>query len=149
MRPWLRFFWAWLRTRAWMEPLTRTKSLGERGERLAERFLRRLGYHIVDRHVRGRLGEIDLIAVDQRTVVFVEVKTRRSHRKGTPAEAVDAAKQRRLTRLALVWLKRHHLLRNAARFDIVAITWPDDLRRPTIEHFRNAFEPVGRWQMFC
>ena len=56
------------------------------------------------------LGEMDLIAVDQRTVVFVEVKTRKSHQAGHPAEAVGDAKQRRLTRLALGYLKRHDLL---------------------------------------
>ena len=73
-------------------------------------YLRRLGYKIVARRERGRLGELDLVAVDGRTVVFVEVKTRRSHDAGHPAEAVDPEKQRRLTRLALAYLKRHGLL---------------------------------------
>jgi putative endonuclease len=53
-----------------------------------------------------------------------------------------------LTRLALGWLKQHDLLESAARFDVVAVTWADDRRRPTVEHFPNAFEAVGRWQMF-
>jgi putative endonuclease len=124
------------------------KTLGQRGEAAAARFLRRLGYVIVARGSHIRRGEIDLIAVDGRTVVFVEVKTRISHDAGHPAEAVDREKQRRLTRLAIVYLKRHHLLDNPARFDVIAITWPAGRRRPIIEHFKNAFEPVGEGQMF-
>lgn len=79
------------------------------------------------------------MAVDGRMVVFVEVKTRRSDQQGHPSEAVDLAKQRRLTRLATAYLKRRRLLHCAARFDIVAVTWPDR-GRPRIEHFRHAFE---------
>jgi putative endonuclease len=126
----------------------RYRSLGQRGERAAERYLRRLRYKIVARRERGRLGEIDLVAVDGRTVVFVEVKTRRSHHSGHPAEAVGPQKQQRLTRLALAYLKRHELLECASRFDVLAITWPAEARRPTIEHIKNAFEAVGRGQMF-
>jgi putative endonuclease len=124
------------------------KTLGERGEAAAAQFLKRLGYIIVARGSHIRRGEVDLVAVDGRTVVFVEVKTRVSHDAGHPAEAVDREKQRRLTRLAMVYLKRHHLLDNPARFDVIAITWPEGRRRPVIEHFKNAFEPVGEGQMF-
>jgi putative endonuclease len=141
----MRWFWRWrLGALPWLRPAT----LGQRGERAAERYLRRLGYIIVARGRRDRLGEIDLVAVDGRTVVFVEVKTRRSHDAGHPAEAVDEDKQRRLTRLALAFLKRHGLLEHRARFDIVAVTWPDNARRPIIEHIQNAFEPSDRGQMF-
>ena len=126
----------------------RPRTLGQRGERAAAKFLRKKGYVIVARSDRSRLGEIDLVAVDGRTVVFVEVKTRRSAEPSHPAEAVDEAKQRRLTRLALAFLKRHELLENPARFDVVAVTWPEDERKPTIEHFPNAFEAVGPPQMF-
>ncbi len=88
------------------------KTLGQRGEAAAARYLKRLGYIIVARSSHIRRGEIDLIAVDGRTIVFVEVKTRVSHDAGHPAEAVDRDKQHRLTRLAMVYLKRHHLLEN-------------------------------------
>ena len=125
----------------------RYRSLGERGERAAERYLRRKGYKIIARRERGRLGELDLIAVDGRTVVFIEVKTRSSHSAGHPAEAVDAAKQRRLTRLAVTFLKRHGLLNYPARFDVIAVIWPAG-RRPKIEHFPNAFEAVGRGEFY-
>jgi putative endonuclease len=103
---------------------------------------------IVARSQRNALGEIDLVAVDGRTIVFVEVKTRTSGEAGHPVEAVDADKQRRLTRLALGYLKRHDLLEYRARFDIVAVIWPPDASRPVIEHYRNAFEPSGTGQMF-
>ncbi|HTU25266.1 MAG TPA: YraN family protein [Pirellulales bacterium] len=115
-------------------------SLGERGEQAAARFLRQLGYRVVDRRHRTALGEIDLVAVDGRTVVFVEVKTRRSDDAGRPHEAIDPAKQARLSRLALAYLKRHDLLDCPARFDVVAVTWLAGSKQPAIEHFLNAFE---------
>jgi putative endonuclease len=126
------------------------KSLGARGEAAAARHLRKKGYTIVARSDRSRLGEIDLVAVDKnRVIVFVEVKTRHSHGSGHPADAVDEEKQRRLTRLALSYLKRHHLLESPARFDVVAVTWPSDQRKPRIEHYEHAFEAVGNWQLFA
>ena len=133
---------------AWRREWFRPRTLGERGEAVAAKYLKRLGYKIVARGERGRLGEIDLVAVDGRTVVFVEVKTRQSQDAGHPADAVDADKQRRLTRLAMAFLKRHGLLEYPVRFDIVAVTWPADRRRPSIEHFRGAFEAQGRESMF-
>jgi putative endonuclease len=128
---------------AWWRRLRAPKPLADRGEQAAARYLKRLGYHIIARRDRSPLGEIDLVAVDGRTVVFVEVKTRDSADAGHPSEAVDTAKQRRLTRLALAYLKRHRLLECPARFDVVAVTWPAGQRRPTIEHFKDAFEATG------
>lgn len=116
------------------------RTLGQRGERAAARYLRRKRYRILARGHRFRLGELDLVALDGRTIVFVEVKTRESAEAGHPSEAVDRHKQRKLTQMALSFLKRHELLEYPARFDVVAITWPPGQRRPTIEHFPNAFE---------
>ncbi|MGD9855326.1 MAG: YraN family protein [Planctomycetaceae bacterium] len=121
--------------------------MGNRGERAAARFLRRHGFRILARQSRSRIGEIDLIALDGDTVVFVEVKTRSSHTAGHPSEAVTFSKQRQLTRAALAWLKRRRLLNQRGRFDVVAITWSDS-GPPQIEHYRNAFEPSGSGQMF-
>ena len=132
----------------WLRRLLPRKSLGQRGEAAAARHLRRQGCKIVARGSRLRPGELDLVAVEGRTVVFVEVKTRQSGDAGHPSEAVDAAKQRRLTRLAATFLKRHGLLEYPARFDVIAVTWPEGRRRPTIEHFKNAFEAVGRWEFY-
>jgi putative endonuclease len=138
----------WTALRAGLIRLRRPVRLGPRGEALAARHLKRLGYKIVARGARGQLGELDLVAVDGRTVVFVEVKTRESHDGGHPAEAVDADKQRRLTRLAVGFLKRHDLLECASRFDVVAVTWPAGRRRPLVEHIRDAFEASGSDGMF-
>jgi putative endonuclease len=100
---------------------------------------------IIVRNYRTPQGEVDLIARDGDTVVFVEVKTRR---RGEPAEAVTAEKQRRITLAALHFLKRHRLLECAGRFDVVAVVWPDADKSPVVEHIRDAFPAVGRGQMF-
>jgi putative endonuclease len=121
------------------------KLFGDRGEREAARYLRRQGLRILQRGYKTDHGEIDLIAVEGNVVVFVEVKARRH---GAPAEAVTLEKQRRLTLAALHFLKKHGLLEERCRFDVVAIIWPDDEREPQIEHIRDAFEAVGRGQMF-
>ena len=134
--------------RDWLRRRFAPKPLGQRGEAAAARYLARQGYKIAARGNRTKLGELDLVAVDGSTVVFVEVKTRQSADEVHPALAVDDAKQRRLTRLALAFLQRHDLLRLPARFDVVAVTWPDGQRRPTIEHIKNAFEATGRWQFY-
>jgi putative endonuclease len=146
----MRGLWAVLRQwyRQWCRQLTAPQPLGQQGEQAAARYLKRLGYRIVAHDDRMKSGEIDLVAVDGATIVFVEVKTRRSQEAGHPAEAVDAVKQRRLTRAAVTFLKRHGLLEQPARFDVVAITWPEGQRRPTIEHFPNAFDAVGQWEFY-
>ena len=104
--------------------------LGDAGERVAARYLRRAGMKILLRRHRTPQGEIDLICREGNTVVFVEVKTRRGTGTGLPAEAVDTAKQRQLTRLALAFLKAHRLLEHPARFDVVGIVWPDPQSPP-------------------
>ena len=134
--------------RAWRQRLFPRKSLGQLGEAAAARHLKRLGYKIVARGAREPIGELDLVAVDGRTVVFVEVKTRRSSQGGHPADAVDLDKQRRLTRLALAFLKRHELLEHPTRFDIVAAIWPEGCHKPHIEHIQHAFEASGPQGMY-
>lgn len=120
--------------------LFRHESLGKRGERAAVKFLKRHGYTILHRGYLILGGELDIVAVDGRTVVFVEVKTRATHDAGHPTEAVDPHKQKQLTQLALAYLRRYQLLDCRARFDVIAITWPIGQKRPTIEHIKNAFE---------
>jgi len=138
----------WFTERLWFVERLRPIPLGERGERAAQRFLRRLGYQIVFSSPRQRYGEVDIIAVDGETVVFVEVKTRRDATQGRPAEAVGAERQQRFTRAALAFLKSHGLLEYPSRFDVVEVIWPDEQRRPTIQHLQNAFAAVGRGQLF-
>jgi putative endonuclease len=104
---------------------------------------------IVETRSRSRYGEVDIVAVDGRTIVFVEVKTRRSQSHGRPADAVDQVRRQRLTRAALAYLKAHGLLEYAARFDVVEVIWPAGQRRPSVvRHYRNAFEAVGHGQFF-
>jgi putative endonuclease len=129
------------------KPLWR-RWFGTRSERAAQRFLRRLGYRIVRWNYRNELGEIDIIAVDGRCVVFIEVRSTEGRDAVRPAESVDHAKQRRLTHLALRFLKEHRLLDQQARFDVLAISWPVGAKEPTIVHHKNAFEAVGKFQMF-
>jgi putative endonuclease len=136
------------RVRDWFARRFPEKSLGDRGEDAAAKFLKRRGYHILARGLDLPLGELDIVAVDGRTVVFVEVKTRRSDDAGRPEDAIDSRKEQRMTQAALAYLKSNRLLEYSARFDVVAIMWPDDARTPTIEHFRNAFSPVGAGQFF-
>jgi putative endonuclease len=131
-----------------MNPIVRAlwnRLLGSRGEQEAARYLRRQGLRILRRGYRTDQGEIDLVARDGDVTVFVEVKARR---RGVPAEAVTPEKQRRLTLAGLHFLKKHNLLDHRSRFDVVAIVWPEEGRRPQIEHIRDAFEAVGRGQMF-
>src|SRR5580693_822017 len=97
--------------------------LGERGERLAARHLKRQGMRILLRRYRSEQGEIDLIARDGDTLVFVEVKARR---KGSPVETVTLEKQRRLTNVSFQFLRKYQLLEVRSRYDVVAIVWPDD-----------------------
>jgi putative endonuclease len=101
-----------------MNPIGRafwSRWLGNRGEREAARMLRRAGLRVLIRGYRTDRGEVDLIARDGDTLVFVEVKSRS---RGEPAEAVTLEKQRRLTLAALHFLKRHNLLEQPCRFDV-------------------------------
>jgi putative endonuclease len=122
--------------------------LGRRGEQAAAAYLQRLGWRIVARGPRTRFSELDLVALDGRTVVFVEVKTRAADAVESALQAVDRGKQRRLAHAALAYLKRHGLLEQSARFDVIAVQWPAAAIRPTIEHIPNAFEPPGFGQFF-
>lgn len=124
------------------------ESLGNRGELAAERYLLKLGYIILFRGYEDKFGEIDLIAVDLDTIIFVEVKTRSNDDAGDPAEAVDKTKQMHLTKTGIGFLKWHRLTEYAARFDVVAILGDPLSDSAEIKHYINAFEPTGEFQMF-
>jgi len=122
---------------AWLAALRGQGALGRRGERAAEKHLRRNGYRIVARNFRAAGAEIDLVAIDGDTLVFVEVKTRRSRAAGAPEEAVDERKQKRMRRAAEVFARRYRADEFEMRFDIVAIDASG--KRLEIELLRNAF----------
>jgi putative endonuclease len=112
--------------------------LGKEGERLAELYLQKKGYKLVERNYRCSGGEIDLIVLDRRIIVFVEVKTRTGQGFGTPFEAVEFRKQRKMIQAAQVFLAQRGLQQRDARFDVVGISWAG--REPVVEHIENAFE---------
>jgi putative endonuclease len=111
--------------------------LGRRGERAAEKYLKRNGYRIVARNFRAAGAEIDIVAMDGETLVFVEVKTRRSRDAGAPEEAVDERKQSRMRRAAEAFSVRYRVGEKELRFDIVAVDAAG--KRMGIELLRNAF----------
>jgi putative endonuclease len=112
-------------------------ALGKIGEDLACGELQRRGYAILARRHRCRGGELDIIARDGPTLVFIEVKARDSHAFGEAAEAVTWQKRQRIVRLASEYIMRHHLTHDPCRFDVVAVQFDDG--RPVIEVFQNAF----------
>lgn len=111
---------------------------GRAGEQAAERHLVRAGFVVLARNYRCPLGEIDLIALDRRTLVFVEVKARRGAAAGSPVEAVSARQRRRIVRAAQHFLARHGLGERRVRFDVVGV-WSREAP-PRCEHVRAAFE---------
>jgi putative endonuclease len=121
---------------------------GSRSERAALRFLQRLGYRIVARNYSCPLGELDIVAIDDGTLVFVEVRSTGNDDPTRPAVSVDYSKQKRLTNLAVRFLQSKRLLDRPARFDVLAVSWPASKTEPVILHYPNAFEAVGRGQMF-
>lgn len=119
--------------------MTRARqSLGKIGEDLACRELERRGYAILARRYRWRGGEIDIVARDGRTVVFVEVKAREGRAFGEAAEAVTALKRRRIAQAAVDYVRRHGRAECACRFDVVSIHL--DGGEPQIEVYQNAFD---------
>ena len=111
---------------------------GKSGEDLACRELERRGYAIVARRYRRRGGELDIIARDGGTLVFVEVKARESRDFGEAADAVTWAKRRTMARLALEYVARHRLTEAPCRFDVVSIHLEGG--DPTVEIYQNAFD---------
>jgi len=114
------------------------KLTGETGEHIGEHYLKGQGYQIVARNVRSPFGEIDLVAKHQKTLVFVEVKTRRSFDFGLPEEAVTKRKKARLGRLASWYLTRYPDSDLPVRFDVLAIQLGG--LQPDIRLIQNAFE---------
>ena len=117
--------------------LNRQQQFGKRSERLAAEFLKRTGYRIIETNYRSKMGEIDIIAKEKGTIVFVEVKARSSSRFGSPKGAVTPAKQRKISMAALDYLKQSGQAGVSARFDVVAIDTAGG--NTNIEVVKNAF----------
>jgi putative endonuclease len=125
--------------------LNSRKELGAKGENLAVKFLKRRGYKIVQRNYRCKLGEIDIIAERSKTLVFVEVRTKQTEEFGPPQYSITAAKRGQISRVALCYIREKKLVEQSCRFDVIAITFSSESRRPRIEHIENAFELSRRY----
>lgn len=115
---------------------TTTQDVGRRGESVAADYLTRNGYEIIERNWRCPRGEIDIVARDNETVVFVEVKTRRGLGYGHPFEAVTAAKAARIRVLAGRWCQQACPRPRRIRIDVIAVVMPDRAE-PRIEHLKR------------
>jgi putative endonuclease len=113
-------------------------STGKRGEELAAAYLAEAGYRIIERNYRCLFGEIDIVAEEGETLVFVEVKSRRSDAYGDPQLAVGHKKQKKISKISVHYLAERHLCHHPARFDVVAVKLLPAGHR--IELIRNAFE---------
>ena len=113
-------------------------STGAYGEELAFKKIKSLGYKKIIRNYRCRLGEVDLIARDGDTLVFLEIKTRKGKSIGYAKEAVDARKRRQISKAALTYMKSNDCYGDRARFDVVAVSLGEG--EPEIEVIKNAFE---------
>ncbi|MGI6705426.1 MAG: YraN family protein [Clostridia bacterium] len=114
------------------------KAFGKRGEEAAKKYLEAKGYTVLEMNYRTRLGEIDLIARQDETIVFIEVKTRHSTRYGLPRESVTYSKQLTYGKLALQYLQHKGWLNRPARFDVLDILYCN--QKPEFHHIINAFE---------
>jgi putative endonuclease len=112
--------------------------LGSRGENLALEKIKRLGYKCLERNYRCSLGEIDLIAKDGDSLVFIEIKTRRGSTTGIAKEAVNQRKMRQISKTALNYMKANSCCDTKARFDVIAVNITGD--REEIEVIKDAFE---------
>ncbi|KXK08163.1 MAG: hypothetical protein UZ21_OP11001000772 [Microgenomates bacterium OLB22] len=119
------------------------RAVGARGEDLAISFLLQKGYRILDRNSHKRWGEIDIIAQDQETIVFVEVKYRTTDRWGTGVESITPRKLHNLHRAASLYSHQHKLNGKAQRIDIIAIDLDSTSGQPYITHIQNSSEERG------
>ncbi len=110
--------------------------VGDTGERIAEEYLKKNGYIVIDKNYRTELGEIDLIASKDEYLIFVEVKARRGEEFGFPSEAVTVTKQRKICMVASQYIKRNMYFGVAVRFDVIEVYLSD--RR--VNHIENAFD---------
>ena len=111
--------------------------LGKAGEEAALQFLKKNNFKIVEKGFCFFRGEIDIIAYDHKTLVFIEVKSRRSHKYGFPEEALTPAKQKQLRRVALGYCTLHHIQDVECRFDVISLTYNN--KEYTVSHIKNAF----------
>ena len=114
------------------------QKIGRSGEEAAVRYLKKKGYKILLQNYTCPVGEIDIVARDKKTIVFVEVKTRRSMSYGSARMAITPQKKRKISMAALYYLKTNQKLDQGARFDVITVQTSD--RGKSIDHIQNAFD---------
>ena len=130
------------------DSISGSRALWIKGESLAGKFLRKQGYKVLKRNYASKTGEIDIVAYDRGTIVFVEVKARLSEDFGTPELAVTSEKRRRIIKTALHYLMVNNISDIDYRFDIVSIVFTKGKKHPKIELFRGAFTSVGLFDRY-
>ena len=114
-------------------------NFGRNGEKIAEKYLKKKGYKIIQNNFTTQIGEIDLIVKDNDVTVFVEVKTRADVRYGLPKEAVNYRKQKKYSQVGMQYIKANNLLNTKCRFDVIEILGQDC---KDINHIINAFDYI-------
>ncbi|MDD3705014.1 MAG: YraN family protein [Clostridiaceae bacterium] len=120
------------------------KVFGAFGESLATEYLSEKGYKVLERNFSCRIGEVDIIAMQEDTVAFIEVKTRSSEKFGLPSEAVSLTKQNRIVKTALYYMQRNKLLDYMCRFDVIEII-VDPENKSRINLIKDAFQYSGKY----
>ena len=118
--------------------MNQRQAFGKAGEELAVRYLKKKGYKVLEQNYTCPVGEIDIIARDKKTIVFVEVKTRRSMSYGSARLAITPRKQRKISMTALYYLKSNHQMNRGARFDVVTVQSTGATQE--IDLIQNAFD---------
>ncbi len=118
--------------------------LGDYGERMACEYLSGHGYKVIERNFSCKAGEVDIVALQEDNVVFIEVKTRSTERYGAPSEAVSKAKQQKMIKTALYYMQANRLLDYMCRFDVIEIIIDEEDNR-RVNLIKDAFHYSGRY----
>jgi putative endonuclease len=119
----------------------KTAEVGKRAEEAACKFLKKKGYKIIARNYRTRLGELDVVALDGKTLVFVEVRSKKEGNFGPPGASISREKSHRLVRAAWDFLTKKGIRDRDCRFDVVGVVYKEGTKSPQVSVFKNAFSP--------
>ncbi len=116
--------------------MTLRKELGDKGEKIAEKYLRKQRYRILERNFQSRFGEIDLVAREKNEIIFVEVKTKTGANFGFPEQEFSFAKKQKMRRAIQSWLWENKITHNNWRVDLVAIDYSQNPKAPQLRHYK-------------
>lgn len=123
----------------------KNKLLGKYGEDIVSNYISKNGMSIVKRNYSCKSGEIDIIASQGDTIVFIEVKTRTSEKYGRPSQAVSVSKQRKLIKTALMFMTQKNLFDYSCRFDVVEVNVDKETKSYNITYIKDAFQYTGKY----